>query len=251
MSILILTAVFIAVTYFYGLLYAIIGNANRRCLISAFKWTGFSIIAAVGVIFHELTHFITALLFRHNVTEIALYRPIKGRYDGCLGYVHHEYNQASLYQKIGNFFIGCSPMITGAALMSFLLKQALPEHSFVISDVTINGIFTYICSIAIDFRNCLCERNIFAVLLTITAVAICPHISMSFADFKNSIYGIMALFIASVTLPCIIINNFGVTYAFLSAILFDFFVVYVYALSMGLLVSIVVLIVNKIIDIII
>ena len=46
-----------------------------------------------------------------------LFRP--GR-DGTLGYVEHAYNRRSLYQSVGNFFIGTGPIWFGSALVYLL-----------------------------------------------------------------------------------------------------------------------------------
>jgi hypothetical protein len=46
-----------------------------------------------------------------------------------LGYVFHSYNRKSIYQTVGNFFIGIAPIISGTAALFLGLYFLLP-HSF-------------------------------------------------------------------------------------------------------------------------
>jgi hypothetical protein len=70
-------------------------------------------------------HAVFCVLFRHKITEAKFFSPSE---DGTLGYVKHEYNPNSSYQKIGNFFIGMAPMLFGAILIYALLGILLPEY---------------------------------------------------------------------------------------------------------------------------
>ena len=64
--------------------------------------------ALIGTPVHELGHLLMCYLFRHKVGKFKLV-DLKAR-DGVLGYVNHEWNRKSLYQNIGNFFIGMGPI---------------------------------------------------------------------------------------------------------------------------------------------
>lgn len=65
------------------------------------------------------------VVFRHKITEIKFFQPNSS--DGTLGYVNHSYNPKSLYQRIGNFFIGIAPILVGSLILSGLLYFLLPE----------------------------------------------------------------------------------------------------------------------------
>jgi hypothetical protein len=78
----------------------------------------------IGTPVHEAGQAIFCLIFRHKITEIKFFSSQK---DGTAAYIKHEYNQKSLYQKIGNFFIGIAPMFFGAMVIYVLLWIFLPE----------------------------------------------------------------------------------------------------------------------------
>ncbi len=75
-------------------------------------------VARIGVPVHELGHAVFALLFRHKITEMKLYQ--SDNQSGTLGYVNHTYNRRSLYQNIGNFFMGIGPVIFGSLILYVL-----------------------------------------------------------------------------------------------------------------------------------
>ena len=83
--------------------------------------------AIVGVPIHELGHALFCLVFRHKITEIRLFRPDPDT--GTLGYVRHSFNPASMYQQVGNFFIGIGPILSGGAVI-FAAMHLAAGHSF-------------------------------------------------------------------------------------------------------------------------
>ncbi len=82
-------------------------------------WTGW-----IGTPIHELSHAAACLLFRHEIKEIALFRPDKRT--GCLGFVNHTYNRRNPWHVAGNFFIGAAPLFGGAAAMFIALYIFFP-----------------------------------------------------------------------------------------------------------------------------
>jgi len=75
----------------------------------------FALVARIGVPVHELGHALFAVIFRHKITDIKLFDP--NGPNGSLGHVSHSYNKKSLYQNIGNFFIGIGPVILGSLVL--------------------------------------------------------------------------------------------------------------------------------------
>lgn len=88
-------------------------------------WKGILWTAWFGTPFHEYSHAFFAKLFRHKITEIALFRPNKET--GELGYVNHSWNQKSFYQSVGNFFIGLAPLILGSTFLVIFLYILVPN----------------------------------------------------------------------------------------------------------------------------
>lgn len=88
-------------------------------------WKGILWTAWIGTPVHELGHVFFAKLFRHKITEVSLFRPNPAT--GGLGHVNHSYRPYSLYQRIGNFFIGAAPMIMGSIVLLILLYTIVPN----------------------------------------------------------------------------------------------------------------------------
>ncbi|MBU7446717.1 MULTISPECIES: hypothetical protein [Lactiplantibacillus] len=97
----------------------------------------------LGIIIHELSHLIVALIFRHGIHSVRLLKlPRLHQVDDsdeamALGYVNHTWNRHSLYQVIGNLFIGVAPIFgCTAALLGLdrLLAPGLFRAVFLLAD---------------------------------------------------------------------------------------------------------------------
>jgi hypothetical protein len=96
-----------------SLSYKVLG---RTIYLYGFGWLGTSV--------HELGHALFAVIFRHKINDIVLFSP--NAEGGSLGHVNHSYDKKSIYQNIGNFFIGIGPIIFGSLillLLTYLLYQ--------------------------------------------------------------------------------------------------------------------------------
>ncbi|MCX6239761.1 MAG: hypothetical protein NTY07_19820 [Bacteroidia bacterium] len=87
---------------------------GRNLFLYGFAWLGCSV--------HELSHAFFALIFGHKISEVELFKPNSN--GESLGHVSHSYNKKSIYQKIGNFFIGISPLLFGGVVL-FLITLLL------------------------------------------------------------------------------------------------------------------------------
>lgn len=72
-------------------------------------------LGGVSTVLHEGAHALCCLLFRHRVDEVVWFDP--RAQGGALGYVRHRWDRRSLYQRVGNLFIGLAPLLAGAALI--------------------------------------------------------------------------------------------------------------------------------------
>lgn len=70
-------------------------------------------LALFGVVVHELSHALMAVIFRHDVDKIQLFQRGKLNDDGyrTRGYVSHSWRPDSFYQQMGNLMIGLAPML--------------------------------------------------------------------------------------------------------------------------------------------
>lgn len=96
-----------------GSLVVAVSRANKRLSIVLGGFYGQVILGGIGVIIHELSHLVVALLFGHRI-------------DRGLGYVSHVWNDDSLYQKIGNVFIGIAPVIGCSLAMVISTRFLVP-----------------------------------------------------------------------------------------------------------------------------
>jgi hypothetical protein len=122
----------IGIFLFPGLVLAFIMNyesgfVQRRAILTLGKGWYLGLFGWLGTIIHELGHATFCLIFRHKITAMKLFDPDPET--GTLGYVEHSYNSKSLYQLVGNFFIGIGPILLATiiiCLLSYLLLGINP-----------------------------------------------------------------------------------------------------------------------------
>ena len=81
-------------------------------------------VSGLGVIVHELSHLLVALLFGHHINSFRLLITDVPDDGGALGYVNHSWNKKNYYQFLGNALIGTTP-IFGCTLTLILLTRFL------------------------------------------------------------------------------------------------------------------------------
>lgn len=187
----------------FGLLFSIMKKGCNRNLRKSIGYIGTLIFGIVGVPIHELSHLIMCLIFRHNVTQVSLFRPIKGRYDNILGFVKHKYNTNSVYQTTGCFFIGIAPMILGSSIIVLIINFLFPTllvnlDSFIGVDSlrvsTLGKAFFYNASLI--FSTVFSSTNFSSITYWIciyVIVSIALHMTISKADFDNALSGFALL----------------------------------------------------------
>lgn len=90
---------------------------GARLYMILFGWLGTSI--------HELSHALMCMVFRHRINKLQFFNLNPN--SAHAGYVAHSYNAKSLYQRIGNLFIGVAPILLGAIVIYLSAKVLLPE----------------------------------------------------------------------------------------------------------------------------
>ncbi|GEM_PF-376213 len=86
-------------------------------------------ISFLGTSVHELGHAFFCVVFRHKIHEVKLFAPDPET--KVLGYVKASpRNPNSRYQKIGYFFIGVGPLISGPVMIYFTARYLLGEQIF-------------------------------------------------------------------------------------------------------------------------
>lgn len=113
-------------------------NRNTKALLcSLFGNKAQVYFGGLGVIVHETSHLLLAILFGHQIRG---FKPLKfpsaDDSDLTLGYVSHSWNDKSLYQSIGNLFIGTAPIWGCTLALIFLTRVFVPKIFNAISYVT-------------------------------------------------------------------------------------------------------------------
>lgn len=101
--------------------------ANEK-LVNTFGFNSQIYVGGLGVVIHELSHLVLAIIFRHHINGVCLLRIPNSNdpTDKSLGYVNHSWNTKSIYQSIGNVFIGTAPVICGVLIIFLILSEFNP-----------------------------------------------------------------------------------------------------------------------------
>lgn len=179
--------------------YANFGNYGRAaCYITG----------AIGTPLHECAHALFCVIFGHKVTEIKLFQINSA--DGTLGYVNHSYNPKNIYHKIGNFFIGVAPIIVISAVLYLLAWWLLPNFvaeisgSFKIGDFVtdIGKVFISLFNVLQSFFLCALSWQWWVFL--IVGVFLALHMTLSKADIKGALSGVLFLLITILVVDVIL-----------------------------------------------
>jgi hypothetical protein len=178
---------------------------STQFLLRAFGWKGIAATAWLGTPVHELSHVLMCIVFGHRITEIKWLQLYSG--DGVLGYVSHEYNPGSLYQRIGNFFIGTAPVILGILTLVAGMYVLLPDTYAPFMDtvhmqiqtgaaqkhilILLGSSFSALAANLFTIDNFVNPRFWIYVLL---AICISSHSALSTADLKGAYSGCLSIF---------------------------------------------------------
>lgn len=189
-----------------------IKNFQRSFGIKAVMITGF-----IGVPIHELSHAIFSVLFAHKVIDVKLLQ--KPDEKGVMGYVTHTYNTRSIYQQIGNFFIGVAPIFGGVISIIILMRFIIPEaynkfihiliknlHVTTLNKATIEIIMSSYGELIKNIFSLRNFQNPYFFIFLFVAICISSHISLSFADIKGASKGLGIIFMV-----ILILNIFGLS----------------------------------------
>jgi hypothetical protein len=188
-----------------GFLLGLLERISNRFLIQALGHKGVLITAWIGTPIHELGHLLMCFVWGHRVSRVRLLQ-LKST-DGILGFVEHQYNPNSLYQQIGNFFIGLGPLFSGIGSIILGMYLLVP-HSY---NAFISQIRQHITFETLDIRvlqtvglaAMAIGKSLFTVhnllspgfwIFLIIAVSISSHIALSRADIEGSLQGFITIY---------------------------------------------------------
>jgi|GEM_PF-1034312 len=122
---LLVGGLFLAIPLIGSALISVITTQTNQQLMRVFGRKAPIIFGWLGIIVHEGSHALMAVIFGHKVDHIRwLQNPFTSNQDDRLGYVSHGWNPHNKVQQAGNFFIGMAPMF-GVVLVGFLATLGL------------------------------------------------------------------------------------------------------------------------------
>lgn len=202
-----------------GLLLGVLRNNSIRNFQRSFGRKSLMVTGFIGVPIHELSHAIFALLFGHKINEVKLLQ--KPDESGVMGYVQHSYNKRSIYQQIGNFFIGIAPIFGGIfsiiALMRFIIPQAYNRFIYILvnglnvtalNKSAIEGImnsYVGLVKVIFSFKN---FENPYFYIFLFVAICISSHTSLSSADIKGASKGLWVIFLILLVLNALDLSKY-------------------------------------------
>lgn len=197
-----LIGVFIAVGFILGVL----EKYSNGFLTKAFGRKGVLLTALIGTPIHEMGHALMCIPFGHKIVKVKLLQVNDP--NGVLGYVEHSYNPKNIYHRVGTFFIGIAPVISGIVAlvvgMYFLVPTSYEVfHAYLEKEVNAGQI--NMGSIESMFYGSLALINsLFSVtnimnplfwVYLLFAISVSSHIALSPTDIKGATVGVLTLFI--------------------------------------------------------
>lgn len=175
----------IGVPFLFIYLLTAINRNTKAAIAERFGIGGQLVFGFLGVIIHEASHLLVALIFGHRIRSVRLLR-WPTRDNPTLGYVNHTWRPNNLYQTIGNLFIGIAPVF-GCAISTLLLaKWLLPT----IYNRLIN--FTNPTYTITDFSLPAFQWGPMIVFLLLSANICIGGFDLSPSDYQNAVQGLAA-----------------------------------------------------------
>lgn len=200
-----------------GLTY--INRHTKKLLVNNYGFKSQVYFGFLGIIVHETSHMLMAVLFGHQIVE---FKPLVlpknvARNGGALGYVNQRWNTYSTYQNIGNLFIGTAPIWGCTFVLYLLTKLTMPnlyrfilrlEKAMATMDIgTIRAVFRNMNL----FSNITCASLVISILgLVLMTNIVIGGFDLSSNDLKNALGAFIAFYIFfTIILSTLVFFGFG------------------------------------------
>lgn len=188
-----------------GFILGVLEKRSQIYLTKTFGKRGILITAWIGTPIHEIGHWIQCVIWLHKIKSVKLLQTNDP--NGVLGYVEHQFNPKSVYQRIGNFFIGIGPIISGIGTivlaMYLLVPQSFAALHSQIQQNSVSGqkldlhmLQTLGDSVLLMGKSLFTSDNFTQPsfwIFVILAVCISSHIALSKPDIENSYQGLLTI----------------------------------------------------------
>lgn len=189
-----------------GLLLGVLEKGTNKYIQRTFGAKGIMTFAFIGTPIHELGHAAMCIVFGHRITRMKLIDTHSR--NGVLGYVEHSYNPNNIYQRVGNFFIGIGPIVSGIFVLIISLYFLLPQsfeffENHLKSNLNYNIMDTKLITWNVITSISL-MKSIFTLgnltkagfwIFLILAFCVSSHIALSKPDIKGALDGFIFLFV--------------------------------------------------------
>ncbi|MFJ5760959.1 hypothetical protein ACIQAA_18000 [Neobacillus sp. NPDC093182] len=185
-----------------GFLLGVLEKYSNKFLYKALGPRGVLATAWIGTPVHELGHLLQCFIWGHRVTKVKFLQ--LNNPNGILGYVEHQYNPSSIYQQIGNFFIGMGPIFSGIGALMLGMYVLVPKSYFTFSAYIDNHVSPGSDDLMVIVSATLAiTKSLFTLenllnplfwLFLLFAVSISSHIALSKADINGSSKGLLMIF---------------------------------------------------------
>ncbi|MDR3602057.1 MAG: hypothetical protein P4L49_16475 [Desulfosporosinus sp.] len=199
-----------------GLILGLMERKANSNLFATFGYKGILATAWIGTPVHEMGHALMCLIFGHKIINMRLL--MIDRADGTLGYVTHSYNRRSVYQTLGNFFIGIAPIISGIGALFLSLYYLLPnsfksfevylhmQENVMTKAVYLTYLKGFVSASFVLAQNIFTLSNLFNLhfwIFLLIAIGISSHMALSGADIKGGAHGLVSLYLVIFSLTMI------------------------------------------------
>ncbi|ETY73557.1 hypothetical protein [Lactiplantibacillus fabifermentans] len=180
----------------FAWLLTMINRRTKANLVNRFGINSQVYWGCLGIVIHELSHLIVAIIFRHGIQSVRLLKrphlhPDTDENDDlALGYVNHTWNQHSFYQRVGNLFIGVAPIFgcTAALLgLDALFAPGLAKGILALAASPTNLQWTTSWH---DMTSSFGSWWQLLLLLILTIIIVIGGFDLSPADYQNSSLGL-------------------------------------------------------------
>jgi len=228
----------------------LVNRQSKASLVDRYGMNSQVYLGCLGIIIHELSHLIMAVIFHHSIQSVRLLKlPHLNQANGAdddlaLGYVNHNWRQASVYQNVGNLFIGVAPIFgcTASLLgLDALLYPGLAQAIFKLADRPFDpdwtGSWTALTTNFGGWWQLL-------LLLLLTILIVLGGFDLSPADYQNSSLGLTTMLILLTVVTVIFTIHKPYTAVFMKAVM-SFGVTVAMILTYSLVVSVILMLVIK------
>lgn len=200
---------FVGVMVLFGIILYAIARASRLMYAASSKSViDIYITGWIGTPVHEFGHWIFCIIFGHKVKEVRFFKP--DTKSGTLGFVNHTYDKKSIYQRIGNFFIGIGPIIVGTGVLALVAYFTIPNRDAIVHQLA-DFVSSWSIEVSYGGKSALLAvgdnfmqlwkllaggfsvTSIYCWIFIYLSICISSHMMLSVSDIKLALLGALSL----------------------------------------------------------